>query len=54
MRVSFLNSYEWRNDMLIENLDSIAIYSGRIENCIYNLKTDIPQAFIKNNTELKK
>ena len=53
VRASFLNSYEWRNDMLIENLDSMSIYSDRIKGCLYNLQTDIPQAFLENNTNTK-
>jgi hypothetical protein len=53
VRVSFLNSYEWRNDMLIENLDSMSIYSDRIKGCIYSLQTDVPQAFLENNTNTK-
>lgn len=48
VRVSFLNSYEWRNNMLIENIDSMTIYSDRIKDCLYNLQTNIPQAFLKN------
>lgn len=53
VRVSFLNSYEWRNAMLVENIDSMTIYSDRIKGCLYNLQTDIPQAFIENNTNPK-
>ena len=53
VRVSFLNSYEWRNDMLIENLDSMSIYSDRIKGFLYNLQTDVPQAFLGNDTNLK-
>lgn len=53
VRVSFLNSYEWRDDMWFKNNDSITTYSNGIENCIYNLKIDIPQAFLENNKDLK-
>lgn len=49
VRVSFLNSYEWRDNMLIENIDSMTIYSDRIKDCFYNLQTNIPQAFLKND-----
>ena len=49
----FFNDYSWRDDMWFKNNDSLTIYSDRIENCIYNLKTDIPQAFLENDTNLK-
>lgn len=49
----FSNDYSWRDDMWFKNNDSLTVYSDRIENCIYNLKTDIPQAFLKDSTDLK-
>lgn len=49
----FYNDYRWRDDMWFENNDSLTVYGNRIENCIYNLQTDIPQAFLKDSTDFK-
>lgn len=46
--VTYRNDYKWRDDMWSENNDSTSVRCDRIKNCLYSLKTNIPQAFLEN------